>query len=495
MSFGRALRNRFSSTEEIPFVAYVAIVGVLIGNTLYEANNMVGAMASLYVLYKNVVWFRVLLSSLTGGLTIFVLIKGDIDQIGQALGVVVVLMGIIFGVTAETVEVQTHQIGGGFAPSIPTGSADTVLSMMATTAIPFNVFLAASMTEGSVNLPQMKRGIAFASMLTAIISILIVIVGSGIESEEDFTVEGLGTQIGISVGETAKDLFCVGLYAAAFSSMITVALGAALAAQQIFEPKEAREERSFAASGALDPASGALGVSCASGALEGRKSAPLLLHVHGSNPANNSTPLNPTLGATSGPLEVPLDAPLYSPTDGVSALVHGSAAAAAAHADTPPGSHAGCTNPWRTKGPRFQGTMVAIVAISVIVAASNADTVAVISLAQVVNGILLPFLASCLFVCMNDPDLMPTPTLCENVQLLLSVVVTLLLAWNVVIERVGGIFTDEDISSGSIVASGVLALLGAGGLAVVVHMGKRGEHAYVDEDQAAFDGVEGGDVM
>jgi Mn2+/Fe2+ NRAMP family transporter len=416
MSFGRAIRKRFGSNNSIPMVAYVALGGVLVGNIFYEANCMVGGLAALYVIYQNVAWFRWLIACLTGGFTLLALFKGDVDQIGQVLGVVVILMGIVFGVTAETIEVATHQIGGGFVPSIPSGSADTVLSMMATTAIPFNVFLAASMTEGSANLPQMKRGIAFASTLTCIISILIVIVGSGIESEEDFTVEGLGEQIGISVGDTAKDLFCIGLYAAAFSSMITVALGAALCAQQIFEEEQARDERSFA-SGALNPNSGALS-GAVSGALdiEARKSAPLLLHVHGSNRTN------PTIDTLEG------DTP-HSPdgTTGVSALVDGSAAAAAAHGQLDDGTAAGyepARNPWDSNGWRFNGIMIMIVGISVIVGGSNADTVTVITLAQVVNGILLPFLAACLYLCMNDRSMMPAPTRCESASLLFSVLIT-----------------------------------------------------------------------
>jgi Mn2+/Fe2+ NRAMP family transporter len=49
----------------------------------------------------------------------------------------------------------------------------------------------------------------------------------------EFTIEDLGDQIEDSLGFPAKVVFCVGLYAAAFSSAITCPLGAALTAEQI----------------------------------------------------------------------------------------------------------------------------------------------------------------------------------------------------------------------------------------------------------------------
>jgi Mn2+/Fe2+ NRAMP family transporter len=343
ISFGRALRMRFGKGDEVPLVAYLALIGVLIGNLLYVANCLVGGMAALYVVYRNVTWYRVLLSILTGAFTMLVLVKGDIDKIGQALGTVVVLMAVIFGITAETVEVHTHKVGRGMVPSIPSGSSDTVLSLMSTTAIPFSVFLASSMTGGSVNIPQMKRGIAFSSALTALISILIVVVGSGIDTDEgeEFTVEALGGHIATSVGETAKILFCIGLYAAAFSSAVTDALGASLTAQQIFEPILKTRP---AAGGSIEPADGA------DDAATRPLNAPLLLHVNDPDGVANGPRLTSPAGHQSDNMETAHE------------IAHGN---------------------WEPKGVRFQGTMGIIVLISVIIAAADADVVAVIMLAQV----------------------------------------------------------------------------------------------------------------
>jgi hypothetical protein len=63
-----------------------------------------------------------------------------------------------------------------------------------------------------------------------------------------------------------------------------------------------------------------------------------------------------------------------------------------------------------------------------------------------------------------------------------------------VIERVASIFTDNDISTGSIIASGVLALLGIVGLATVVHRENRKEHGYVEDQEGAFEGAQENDI-
>ena len=60
-----------------------------------------------------------------------------------------------------------------------------------------------------------------------------------------------------------------------------------------------------------------------------------------------------------------------------------------------------------------------------------------ILVAQVFNGCLLPFLSTLLLLCINDPQFMgsrPQP-LWANILLLLSVMITMFLASNVIIQK------------------------------------------------------------
>lgn len=162
------------------------VVLVFLGNTAYEANCFAGAMGALYILYDEVWWFRILGSVGTGVLTLVALFLGDVDTLGKALGTCVVAMAVLFGICAATVSFDPREFLQGLViPRIPAGSSVTVLSLVSTTAVPFNVFLAASMCTKTASLGSMQRGIGFAAFMTATISILIVVVGSVITVPAD----------------------------------------------------------------------------------------------------------------------------------------------------------------------------------------------------------------------------------------------------------------------------------------------------------------------
>ena len=69
-----------------------------------------------------------------------------------------------------------------------------------------------------------------------------------------------------------------------------------------------------------------------------------------------------------------------------------------------------------------------------------ADRTLVVLVAQTFNGCLLPFFSICLLLCLNDPQFMgssPQPGW-ANVFLVSSVIITLFLASNVIIQKILG---------------------------------------------------------
>lgn len=404
MSFGRAIRERFGEpgSDSVPRVGWAMSIAVFVSNTALEANCFAGAEAGLFVLYEDAPWFRVLMSVVMGGLTLLALLFADVDKLGQILGVLVMGMTIIFATTAAKVppiyEAYTgsgagdgnasdagnatdanggegprdfrHDFGMGLIPNIPSGAAVTALSMVATTAIPFNTFLAASMTEMAKSPGQMKRGVAFATALAMVISMLVVVIGSGITIEpgQDFEIQDLGKLIGDTLGQGAKVLFCVGLYAAAYSSAITCPLGSALTAQQIFHE-------------------GRLGSSIA--------------HQHDFNltPGGN---------------------------DGIKWVER-----------------------WATKGVLFRANMVVGVVVAVLTSSAGLPTVAVIFVAQIIGGLLLPCVSMCLFICLNDPVIVTTaPTALGNVPMMFCVFVTTFLACHLVLDELSAMIGGHQGDSG-----------------------------------------------
>ena len=79
--------------------------------------------------------------------------------------------------------------------SLPSGlhSSQGGSGIVVARAVPFNVFLAASMCTEGASFGSMQRGIGFAALMTAAISVLIVVVGSSIvvPDERSFTIEDL----------------------------------------------------------------------------------------------------------------------------------------------------------------------------------------------------------------------------------------------------------------------------------------------------------------
>ena len=72
------------------------------------------------------------MSVLTGIATLAALLFGDVDQIGAALGIIVLGMCVVFAATASFVPMSAEDFGMGLLPNFPRGSAVTVLSLMAT---------------------------------------------------------------------------------------------------------------------------------------------------------------------------------------------------------------------------------------------------------------------------------------------------------------------------------------------------------------------------
>ena len=79
------------------------------------------------------------------------------------------------------------------------------MAQVSTTCIPFNMFLAASMSEGS-DLAQTTRGVACAAVVTAIVSMLVVIIGSAIAFGEDM---GFMKTLGCSVAIGGTFLYAI----------------------------------------------------------------------------------------------------------------------------------------------------------------------------------------------------------------------------------------------------------------------------------------------
>ena len=99
------------------------------------------------------------------------------------------------------------------------------------------------MAEGK-KMAGAQRGIAFSTFSALIVSVLILIVGAGANANADggaFKISQLSGIIREQLGEAGVVVFAIGFVAAAISSMLTVPLGAALAANSVFSEVPEKE--------------------------------------------------------------------------------------------------------------------------------------------------------------------------------------------------------------------------------------------------------------
>ncbi|KAH8065071.1 hypothetical protein JL722_1970 [Aureococcus anophagefferens] len=215
--------------------------GVLLGNTAYQANNFVGAAEALYALGapRSDPGVRFLMHLACGLAVLGTLFFADVDRVSAGLGVVSVLMIVTFAFALSQLGLDGGELVLGLLPSKPPGSGIVAVSMVATTAIPFNAFLASCAAKppdagGSLGaaVSGMRRGVTLATAIALVLSVLIVATGAGVARHVDddgaFSVESLVDALRAAEGGFAVACFGLGLYAAAFSSALTVALGAAL---------------------------------------------------------------------------------------------------------------------------------------------------------------------------------------------------------------------------------------------------------------------------
>jgi Mn2+/Fe2+ NRAMP family transporter len=175
----------------------------------------------------------------------------------------------------------------------------------------------------------------------------------------EFTIEDLGDQIEDSLGFPAKVVFCVGLYAAAFSSAITCPLGAALTAEQILY--EGRQQQQLAEGESASKPSSADSSSSGGGGGDG--------------------------GGGGGLKEGLLS---DSDTSGGAGSPSGSADDTTVAGQLVQQQQRGAG--FEAHGRYFRLSMVVSVAVAVAVASSGVSTVGVISAAQVRYGVFRLFL-------------------------------------------------------------------------------------------------------
>ncbi len=232
---GESLRNIFSDSPARWPLFLLITLALYMGNAAYEAGNLSGAALGLQAVFdSDVSVFRWFILGISAAAAIL-LWQGTYKHIERILLSLVALMALSFITTFAIVRPDIVALAKGLVlPTIPGGALTTVIALIGTTVVPYNLFLHAAAAkekwQGEADLSDARTDTAISIGLGGLIAILIVstaaasFFGSGIR----ITSAGdMAMQFEPLFGSFSRYLLGLGFLAAGLSSAITAPLATA----------------------------------------------------------------------------------------------------------------------------------------------------------------------------------------------------------------------------------------------------------------------------
>ncbi|MDG2235977.1 MAG: Nramp family divalent metal transporter [Flavobacteriaceae bacterium] len=236
-SITEALKDEISN----PVIKYIIItlifMTILIGNTAYEAGNISGAVMGLETLFGQIkidfkdfsLNIHAIIIGLLAGALLWI---GKYRIIERCLIGLVIIMSITFLFTAIATRPSLLSVLSGlFSFKAPAGSLLTIIGLVGTTIVPYNLFLHAELVKEKWNdkgdLKFALKDLIIALGLGGLISLSIVITASSIKATDINTVGDLALGLESVFGTFSRQFLAIGLFAAGITSTITAPLAAA----------------------------------------------------------------------------------------------------------------------------------------------------------------------------------------------------------------------------------------------------------------------------
>ena len=213
---------------------------IVFGNAAYEAGNISGGVLGLETLVGNpniiIGSFTVnLLSICIGVIAFFLLYIGNYKTLEKVLVSLVIIMSLAFLITAVITKPNIPNILKGIVvPKFPKDSLLTVIGLIGTTVVPYNLFLHASLVKekwhSKSDLQFARKDTLIAVVLGGVVSMCIIISAASIQTENINNAVDLAKGLEPLFGSFSKYFLAIGLFAAGITSAITAPLAAAYVA-------------------------------------------------------------------------------------------------------------------------------------------------------------------------------------------------------------------------------------------------------------------------
>ncbi len=258
---GKGLAAAIKDQISIPWVRVLAIVlifsAIIIGNSAYEAGNITGGALGLQAIIPNSTAYiaGVAINTpviLVGVIAFVLLYLGNYKVLERSLIGLVLLMSVSFILAAILTGPAILDVFSGlFIPTQPKDSLFTIIALIGTTVVPYNLFLHASLVRekwnSSSDLKHVRKDTLVSIALGGLVSIAIVICGAGIQGNQIESAVDLAKGLAPLYGNYATYFIGIALFAAGITSAITAPMAAAYVARGCFGWDKSLKDKRFRA--------------------------------------------------------------------------------------------------------------------------------------------------------------------------------------------------------------------------------------------------------
>lgn len=227
------LDNRWLSM----LASVLIIMAIGIGNAAYEAGNISGAALAMQNLTgtPGAVW-----SILSGIIAAMLLATGQYKIVERVLVLLVLLMSSVFVLTMLMNSPDLSDLVSGlFKPAIPDGSMLTIIALIGTTVVPYNLFLHANAVrekwsagfpvKTALNESRWDTGISVGLGGLITLAVISTSTTAFYQTGVVFSADSIARQLEPLLGVYSHYLFATGLLAAGITSAVTAPLAASYA--------------------------------------------------------------------------------------------------------------------------------------------------------------------------------------------------------------------------------------------------------------------------
>lgn len=221
---------------------------IIIGNASYEAGNIGGATLGMEALFG--LTYSKLYPVILGAMAFLLLYFGNYKSLEKVFIFLVLIMSLSFLATAVLTKPNIWElIKGLFIPNIPEGGILTIIALVGTTVVPYNLFLHAALVsekwKSKDDLKLAKRDTLVSIVLGGLVSISILISAAAIKTTGVNSVMDMAKALEPLYGSAALYFMGIGLFAAGITSAITAPLAAAYVANSCFGWKAEFKDAKF----------------------------------------------------------------------------------------------------------------------------------------------------------------------------------------------------------------------------------------------------------